>query len=84
MNNSRLMAEVLNELETAQRINKPFNSSHEGYAVILEELDELWTEVRKRRTERDKNRMREECVQIAAMAIRFINDICDKKPRDDS
>ena len=83
MSNAVLMTEVLNELIRATRINKPFNSSHEGYAVILEEVDELWAEVRKRRAERDKGRMREECIQIAAMAVRFINDICDSNQRED-
>ena len=46
-----------------------FNSTHEGYAVILEELDELWEEVRKK--DHDKLRMRTEARHIAAMALRF-------------
>jgi NTP pyrophosphatase (non-canonical NTP hydrolase) len=58
--------------------NKPFNSAHEGYAVLLEEVDELWEEVRKKKSVRSKKRMEEECIQIAAMAIRFIADVCDE------
>jgi hypothetical protein len=42
-----------------------------GYAVILEELDEMWAEIKQNNT----NRAREECVQVAAMAIRFLMDI---------
>ena len=38
--------EVVEELQEAESKFGPFNSSHEGYAVILEELDELWEVVR--------------------------------------
>lgn len=38
--------EVVEELERAEAKFGPFNSSHEGYAVILEELDELWEVVK--------------------------------------
>ncbi len=48
-----------------------FNSSHEGYAVIAEELDELWDEVKRDRPDL----AREEAVQVAAMAVRFLTDI---------
>lgn len=55
--------------------HKPMNSAHEGYAVLLEEVDELWEEVRKKTTERSNERMLEELVQIAAMAQRFAEDV---------
>lgn len=45
-----------------------FNSPHEGYAVILEELDEMWDEVKANNTPRSV----EEAIQVAAMAIRYI------------
>ena len=48
----------------------PFSSAHEGYAVILEELDEMWAEIKRN----DIRRAREEAVQVAAMAIRFLVD----------
>lgn len=53
----------------------PFHSAHEGYAVLKEEVDELWDEIKKGQ---NKNRMREEALQVVAMAIRFIQDICDE------
>ena len=61
---------VAEELERAQAQHAPMNSSHEAYAVILEELDEYWEEVRKRRSERRPAAMWVELVQIAAMAAR--------------
>ena len=80
-----------------------FNSIHEGYAVILEEVRELEQEVffgeKKAKAEYmkpeypidkviehekqftngyvilHKQRMRDECVQIAAMCARFIQEL---------
>jgi len=49
----------------------------EGYAVIHEELDELWEEVKKKPTVQNKKLMREEAKQVAAMALRFMIDVCD-------
>lgn len=86
-----LLREVGEELDRARATHAPMNSHHEGYAVILEELDELW-EVCKQNThashDTEANRehlrqrklasMRKEAIQIAAMAIRFVEDICDK------
>ena len=65
------------EVTRAMSLHSPFNSAHEGYAVILEELDELKEEVWKKRSERDRGAMREEAIQIAAMAIRFAVEICE-------
>lgn len=45
-------------------------SNHEGYAVILEELDELWDDVKHDRTDQAIA----EAVQVAAMGVRFMLD----------
>lgn len=70
--------QALNEIElefsAASRRHDPFNSAHEGFAILLEEVDELWDEVKKR--DRSASRMREEAVQIGAMAARFLTDVC--------
>lgn len=55
-----------------------FHGAHEGWAVIYEELDELWDEVRRKRSARDQDNMYRECVQIAAMAMKFALELCDK------
>lgn len=65
--------DVLAELLSATKTNGVFHSYHEGWAIIKEEMDELWEEVRKR--DPDKERMRKEATQVAAMAIRFIHDL---------
>jgi hypothetical protein len=77
---SDALAEVAVELMDARSIHEPLNSHHEAYAVILEELEEYWEEVRKRRAERDPARLREELIQIAAMAVRAAVD-CQATPR---
>jgi NTP pyrophosphatase (non-canonical NTP hydrolase) len=57
-----------------------FHSAHEGYAVLLEEVEELWDEVKKSPKKRDPAAMREEAIQVAAMALRFLVDVCDNPP----
>ena len=76
MNTDDVVKLILEEYQRAINKNKPFNSAHEGYAVLLEEVDELWEEVRKKIKERDINKLRGEATQVAAMALRFIIDIC--------
>jgi hypothetical protein len=67
---------VVRECESANLRYPPFNSAHEGYAVLLEEIDELWDEVKKSPKKRDLVLMRAEAVQVAAMALRFLIDVC--------
>jgi len=65
---------VLREYENALRKHpKPFQSPYEGYAVILEELNETWDVIRKHCGE---DTMRREMQAVAAMAIRFMIDCC--------
>ncbi len=71
--------ELRKEYERATENHKPMNSAHEGYAVILEELDELKAEVFKKQGTRSHDKMRHEAIQVAAMAIRFIFDVCLEK-----
>ena len=73
----QITADVQEEYERAISINSPFNSAHEAYAVLLEEVDELKAEVWKNKISRDPQAMRKEAVQVAAIALRFIHDVCD-------
>jgi hypothetical protein len=51
------------ELERARKKFPPLASAHEGYAVILEELDELWDIIKQKQSERSYVLMRKETVQ---------------------
>lgn len=56
----------------------PFRSAHEGFAILMEEFDELKAHVWTNQSKRDLEEMRKEAIQVAAMAIRFANDIVDE------
>jgi hypothetical protein len=70
-----VLIKVLNELNHALSDFPAFNSAHEGYAILLEEIDELWEEVKKKPHLRDKAKMEAEAIQVAAMAMRFIMEV---------
>lgn len=72
-----IQREVRLELYDAMDSHGPMHSPHEGWAVIWEELDELWDEVRQKPSNRSIINMRKEAIQVAAMALRFIMDVCD-------
>lgn len=65
------LALVRAEVERAARKHPPFNSRHEGYAVLLEEVDELWEDVKADRY----HPAIIEAIQVAAMGVRFITDL---------
>jgi len=65
--------EIYREYLRALGIHEPIKTRHEGYAVILEELDELWEAIR---NNEDIDKVRLEAAQVGAMALRFIVDIC--------
>lgn len=69
-------ADAVGELFSARQKFGPMRGPHEGYAVILEELDELWDEVRTKTP--SKERMRKEAIQVAAMALAFAVEVCDE------
>lgn len=68
---------IADEVSRAEAKHAPMNSLHEGYAVLLEEVDELWDEVKKQTAARNREAIRKECVQVAAMAVRLIRDVID-------
>jgi|JI10StandDraft_1071094.scaffolds.fasta_scaffold10620_9 uncharacterized Zn finger protein (UPF0148 family) len=65
--------EVTSELKKAIAKHKSMNSAHEAYAVILEEVDEFWDEVKAQTL--DKAKAKKELLQISAMAQRAILDL---------
>ena len=67
-------AEVMKAMENWPK----FNSAHEGFAILSEEVDELWDHVKTNQKRRDIDAMRKECIQVAAMAMRFALDICNE------
>ena len=78
MNRNEACALVDAELDRAIKKFPPMASAHDGYAIILEELDELWECVKMKNVPGNQPRedgMRKEAIQVAAMAIRFLVDV---------
>lgn len=73
------LEEVGDEVRSARSKWPGFNSAHEGFAVLKEEVDELWDHVKTNQKKRDLEAMRKECIQIAAMAVRFAEECCDEE-----
>jgi NTP pyrophosphatase (non-canonical NTP hydrolase) len=68
---SRELREVSEELDRALRKHPKWIDAHQGFAVLAEEVHELWDEVRIREGKRRPKRLRKEAIQVAAMALRF-------------
>jgi len=68
---AELALKEIERVEAKMGEQSKFNSSHEGWAVIREEVDELWEAVKGN----DPAGMKSEAIQVAAMALRFLYDI---------
>src|SRR5208282_1705560 len=80
MNISTILAEVGEEVMRATSVYLPLNSPHEAHSVIEEEFDEFWDEVKAynlRKGHDTRPRMREELIQLAAMAVRAVTAVID-------
>lgn len=71
------------EIVRAKNLHGPvdFNSIHEGYAVLLEEVEELWELVKTNPIKAEftavayRDMLRKEALQVAAMAVRFAAEL---------
>ena len=68
-----IITEIGNEAIRAYTIHGPYASYHEAYAVLLEEVDEMWDEIKKRNPNKDAIRL--EAIQIGAVIIRMIYEL---------
>lgn len=71
-------AHAYREADQASQNWPKMNSAHEGFAVLKEEVDELWDQVKVNQKRRDLAKMRSEAIQVAAMALRFASECCDE------
>lgn len=61
------------ELIRVNEMFAPFHSRHEGWAVLKEEVDELWDAIKDKHSTPDD--CRNEAKQVAAMAVRIMVDL---------
>jgi hypothetical protein len=73
---AKVLSEVSEELDRAVAAFPAFHSAHEGHSTLREEFEELWDEVKVKQGQRLVHRMRHEAIQVAAMAVRFVLDLC--------
>ena len=69
--------QVAQEVRRAIQIHRGMRCAHEAYAVILEELDEFWEQVKINPAKQAlrKGRLRSELIQTAAMCVRAVIDL---------
>ena len=72
---SKVLEMIKTELDSANNKYPAFHSTHEGYAVLREEIDELWDEIKVSKSTNANRLMVNEAVQVAAMAIKFIENL---------
>ena len=66
---------VVQEFNRATSKFGNFHNAHEGYAVLLEEVDELWEAVKMNQKHPERTtRITDEATQVAAMAMRILVD----------
>ena len=73
--------DMVEEWFRAEALYPSFHSMHEAYAVLLEELDEFWEQVRQKPGDRDPDVIYKELIQIAAMALRTVTSLGDAEKR---
>ena len=68
--------DIVKEVYRAKNIfPSNFVNQHEAYAVILEEIDELWEEIKKNQKNYDLDAQRKEATQAAAMLVRLLIEL---------
>lgn len=67
---------VKKEVQSAITKFPSFRSEHEGLSIIQEEFEELKAEIYKKQVSYDKERQTKEATHLAAMAMRFLIDLC--------
>ena len=75
MSRKNILQDISNEVDRSLKYYPHFHSNHEGYAVIKEELDELWDLIKESKFVLADAHMRFEAVQVAAMAVKFIEGL---------
>ena len=77
--------EIYEEFYNASSKFPAFASEHEGFAILKEEVDELWEAVKLNQKNPERLKLCEkECIQVGAMALRFLHDLKLREQRRDT
>ena len=72
---NKVVTEFYEEINKGVNKFGNYNSYHEAYAVIKEEFDELWDELKVNADNRDLNKVYKEAIQVAATSYRLAEEI---------
>lgn len=76
MKRKDVMQKIKTELMITDAQKPSFHSTHEGYGVLKEEVDELWDKIKQTKGfDRASLLMVNEAIQVAAMAIKFVENL---------
>ncbi len=67
---------IESEYIRASGLYPDFHSNHEAYAVIKEEVDELWDAIKKEKNVKGNDQIRHELIQIGAMVVKYLDNLC--------
>jgi NTP pyrophosphatase (non-canonical NTP hydrolase) len=70
------LKQIEEEFFRASDLYPDLHSNHEAYAVIKEEVDELWDAIKESKGTRGNNQIRHELIQVGAMVVRYLNNLC--------
>jgi hypothetical protein len=76
MRSDEALKQIEIEFLRASDLYPNLHSNHEAYAVIREELDELWDEIKKSKDTKGNNQIRHELIQVGAMVVRYLDNLC--------
>ena len=72
----QIAIEAINEGQRAlDKYKRPYASEHEFYGVLIEEIEELWDEIKMKEELRNYTKLRKEAIQCAAVLIRYIEQL---------
>lgn len=78
-NIGKTIRQIIPDYNQAILKNPPFNSPHEGWAVLKQGVDQLWEEVKKNKNSRSIESMRKEATFIGATVMRFLIELCNEE-----
>ena len=70
------LKQIETEFMRASDLFPNLHSNHEAYAVIKEEVDELWDEIKKSKELKGNKNITKELIQIGAMVVRYLDNLC--------
>ncbi len=73
----RFSSKILDEYDQAAENRPSFHSLHEAYAILLEEVDELWLLIKQKPYPQRMGQIQAEAIQVSATALRLLVDCTD-------